>query len=121
MTETPHPERVPNAETASFTDDRLVTYVLNPDHEQGRSKATFFALMGYDKTRALDLETLFLERLPYVRGHMTRYNPKHGQNWEAIIEIPREGGRVATVTTVWEVHLTGETRFLTAHPYRRKR
>jgi hypothetical protein len=100
-----------------------VTYLLSPTHPQGASKAKFFKLMGYDMTKADELGEIFLRALPYAPAKKSRFNPEAGmERWEAVIEIPREGGGTANVQTIWEVHLhRKETRFLTAYPYRKRR
>ena len=38
-----HPDRVPGAEAATISDEKLTAYLLNPMHPRGYSKARYLA------------------------------------------------------------------------------
>jgi hypothetical protein len=112
-----HPNRVPNAETATATDAKFRDYLLDLDHPVGAAKARFFAGLGWHRDRWMELRELFLTQLPLVEGRFSRVNEYNGAaDYRAVIEVPIDHEQFVSVGTYWEVHPTEGTKFLTAYP-----
>lgn len=96
-----HPTRVPGAEEAVADDAKFKEYLLNPHHPRGGPKAAFFRAVGWPLERWEELRDLFLAQLPYVHGRFSRENEfcAGALIYEAIIEIPRDGGDPVPVGT----------------------
>lgn len=74
----PHPARVPGAEGATANPRKFTEYLLNANHPQGRAKARFFAMHGYEISDAERLREEFLAQLPRVEGRYSLQNPYGG-------------------------------------------
>ena len=61
-----HPDRVPDAESASADGEKFTGYLLNETHTRGKSKAKFFRNFGYDDSNWSDLRDAMLGQLPSV-------------------------------------------------------
>jgi hypothetical protein len=117
-----HPDRVPGAESATASNVKFTGYLLNDHHTVGVHKARVFKRYGYDQSNWEELKTQFLAQLPRVQGHLSRENPKGGPLYEAPITISTASGGIeggaadVEILTVWEVHPTTGTTFVTAYP-----
>ena len=64
---------VPNKENATVAEAKMIDYLLNERHLQGRAKARFFRRMGYDETNlqrfASDLRSLLDENAVKTMRH----------------------------------------------------
>lgn len=95
--------RLPNWELAVIPPGKIRDYLLSQKHPHGRSKARFFASLGYEVklwTRlALDLRTQCLP-MPAVLSRTTEFGPKY------LIYATFVGpnGTSAEVVTVWILH-----------------
>ena len=105
---------LPNAENAIVEEQKLTSYLLNPDHPRG--KAGFFLALGYTAAAwhvlRTDLLTLARTRPPrsvIAAAYGTKY----------IIEGTLTGpaGRTAPIRTVWiSEPLQPHPRLVTAYP-----
>jgi hypothetical protein len=87
-----HPQRVPDAESATADPRKFTHYLFNEDHECGRGKAKFFKMNGYDNSRAEELRETLLAQLPYVEG---RYSVvvSHPEDDAYTVEVVDAKGR----------------------------
>lgn len=91
---------LPNAANAEIDPRKLRDYALNPEHETGRYKATFFTQMGYSANDwlrlAYDIRQQHLSQ-PAETGQASPYGRKY------TITAPLQGprGPARQVTTVW--------------------
>jgi hypothetical protein len=112
-----HPDRVPHAESATADPRKFTHYLLSEEHEQGRGKARFFKMNGYDASRADELREALLAQLPYVEGRYSKANEyTGGDKYEAVLRVEAEGGRTVDIRTFWEVHPQTGTTLITAYP-----
>jgi hypothetical protein len=112
-----HPERVPQAESATADPRKFTHYLLNEEHEHGRGKAKFFKMNGYDASRADELREALLAQLPYVEGRYSKANEyTGGDKYEAVLRVEAEGGQTVDIRTFWEVHPQMGTTLITAYP-----
>ncbi len=97
--------------------DKIVRYLLNPDHEDGGPKARFFIGGGFSLERPE--ESAEALRRHFVENPPTAKTPDRfgGQRItvEAAMTVP--DGRAPIVLSVWAID-QGETvpRFITAYP-----
>jgi hypothetical protein len=119
VTDESHPNCIRDAEKATV-DDRVVRYLLNPEHERGQHKARVFNALGYTETNSHELTAVLLGQLPAVPASFSRDNGWGGENWEVRIALPTSSGTV-DVRTFWELRPGTPPKFLTAHPPRRRR
>lgn len=108
--------RIPNADTAIIEEQKLVDYLLNPDHRRGGSKAALLLQFGYTpadwQQLASDLRRDHLTRDAAV----TRASP-YGERYEVRAPLLTPSGRPLTVRSVWQID-TGATspRLITLYP-----
>ena len=92
--------RLPNWERAVIPPAKIRNYLLFPDHPRGRSKAIFFASLGYEVkawTRlASDLRTQCLP-MPASLSRTTEFGPKY----VIYATLVGPNGTSAEVVTVW--------------------
>lgn len=108
--------KLPNAEHARVEKDKIVTYLLNPEHQYGASKARFFAAFGFDPENWQALAKALhnhCQTYEVTRVHETGFGPRY--EIEGTIESP--DGRNPRVRTVWQLD-KGEIapRLITAYP-----
>jgi hypothetical protein len=117
MSDTYHPERVPDAEGAIIEDAKLREYALNPEHEVGKHKARMFAAVGWTIEDYEELKYAILDALPHVAGAFKEVNRAGAETWEAIITIRRRDvDGYVDIVTAWEVHTERSTRLITIYP-----
>ncbi|WP_431779932.1 DUF6883 domain-containing protein [Microbacterium aurantiacum] len=97
--------RLPDFTTAVIDEKKLRDYALNPNHPEGKHKATVFsATLGFGREHA----ALFVQRLrdailddPIIQG-LT--GSKHGVSWHLDLTIEGLNGHVDVVRTAWIVN-----------------
>lgn len=107
--------KLPNAEQAIISPDKLRKYLLSPSHPVGRFKAAFFRAVGYQASdwRQLDHDIRLLLQNESTRKEQTEF----GQKYAIAGELTTPSGRRVKVITIWIV-ANGERmpRFVTAYP-----
>jgi hypothetical protein len=101
VTETNPPNRLPKAREAAIPPEKLKSYALSADHEEGRFKARVFrSVLGITDRDWKFLSDQILERLP--RAEFTRIAPRRG-GWEYDVPVKIDGRNGATewVITRW--------------------
>jgi hypothetical protein len=112
--------KLPNAENAIIADSKVRDYLLSFEHPVGRSKATFFASLGFvrDQWELLRDQLLALSRASEAK---LGENIGFGQKYVLRGMIQGPNGRTASVKTVWIVKVDGGApEFVTAFPGDRK-
>ena len=94
---------VPNADSA-FIDPAKLTYLLVTDP----GKAKFFALFGFDPTRAEELADTLRWHI-YNRHYDSSYTTVHGTKYVVKCEAPTPSGRRPCILTTWMAD-AGRTR-----------
>lgn len=110
--------KLPNAELAVVTEQKVAHYLLNPAHPDNGGKAEFFGKLGF---RRAAWETLAkalraLARTAVVTSHA---ESPHGTKYVMIGRIESPDGKAAMVRTIWIVD-SGQTaaRLVTAYPHK---
>jgi len=108
--------KLPNADRAIIAEDKLRTYLLNPDHRRGGSKAKMLLSMGYAAEAWQRLEADI--RAFHVTAEVARQvDTAYGTRYEIVAPLPGVGGRPAAFRSVWQVDLgTDSPRLLTMYP-----
>ena len=108
--------RLPNSDRAVIAKSKITDYLLSFTHPYGRSKAKFFAQLGFSAANWRDLETA-LRRLATDSEVTTASPTPYGKKYviDGRLSAPRNAS--ATIRTVWFVE-TGEDipQFVTAYP-----
>lgn len=113
--------RIPNADKAIITPEKLRDYLLSMHHPSGRTKAAFFIRLGYRQAEWPSLEHDLRTQHLLLDAEEAAESPS-GRKF--IIRGPLRGpvGRVVDVVSIWIVY-TGEEvpHLVTAYPGRRIR
>lgn len=113
--------KLPNAECAVISFDKVVRYLLNPQHPGGTSKAVFFRTCGF---RPIDWGQMAEALKQHAEKHDVVAKESTPFGTRFVIDGPLEtpDGRSPLVRCIWFVE-TGDTapRLVSAYPIRRPR
>jgi hypothetical protein len=108
--------KLPNAHLAIVEQDKIVSYLINPTHRYGASKARFFGDFGF---RLDDWEVLARALREHGRENEvsaeteTGFGPRY--EVDGPLQVP--DGRMPRVRTIWQVdHGEVAPRLITAYP-----
>jgi Domain of unknown function (DUF6883) len=108
--------RLPNADAANVSRDKVVEYLLNPQHPDGAAKAAFFAAMGFHVDRWQELANA-LKRLAEAAPVTVRVDSPHGSKYIVDGAIDTPSGRSVSVRSVWIVDRGSQApRLVTTYP-----
>jgi hypothetical protein len=95
-------------------DDKLLRYLLNPDHEVGGPKAKWFEqALGFTRENAPDLgRQIVFDESKAVETGATQFGTKYNQ----VIPIVGANGKTIDVTFAWIRNNDGVVRLVTAIP-----
>lgn len=110
------PDQLPNCERAYIADAKLYSYLLNPNHPDGKSKARFYELIGYTAGNGEQLRADLLTLA--CLGSVTAELPNRvGRKYVVVGSISAPNGRTYHLLTVWAIEPPGnEPRLITAYP-----
>lgn len=108
--------QLPGAERAFIDPPKLRDYLLSPEHPVGRTKAGFFASLGFSRSAWPVLRTVLLDLAIHGEAAIGPANA-HGQKYEVRGTIEGPSGREARILSVWII-LNSEDfpRLVTAYP-----
>jgi hypothetical protein len=108
--------QLPNAEKAIIQAEKITRYLLDFDHEDGKTKAAFFVRFGFDPNDWQVLEQAILQHAlenPVVAQTETAFGIKY--TVEGGLNCP--DGRKPGVRTTWQIDKGKDVpRLITAHP-----
>lgn len=108
--------RLPAAERAVISPEKLRDYVLSFEHRAGRAKAAFFATLGYEVTQWERLERDLREQHLIADARLRRTS-RWGDEYEIIAELRGPNGESALVMSAWFVRKDEDfPGFVTAYP-----
>jgi hypothetical protein len=110
--------KLPNAEHADVSHDKVVNYLLNLLHPDGASKAKFFLACGFVLERWTDLADA-LRNLAIENEAASETKSEHGRKYviEGILKTP--SGAPVKVREIWIIDAgTIVPRLVTAYPCR---
>ncbi len=91
-----------STESAVIEPIKLRDYLLSMDHPQGRSKAVFLAVLGYERENWGQLATDIRTQILPLEARHTADSP-WGSKYEILGLLKGPNGREAWVQTVWMV------------------
>jgi hypothetical protein len=91
--------KLPYGELAIVSDAKLVDYLLNPGHPQGRGKAVFFFGLGYRREQPEVLRRALLSLATTV--DVIESTSTFGRKFSGRGEVRTPSGRTVSLTTVW--------------------
>lgn len=107
--------RLPNLERVIVPERKVVDYLLNVDHPEGRGKAAFFRRFGFSPTAWEHLAEALIGHAAneVVRTEASSFGTRYVV--EGRIQAP--DGRRPRIRSIWFIDHGGETpRFVTAYP-----
>ena len=109
--------KIPGADNALISMDKVVRYLLNPDHPDGASKAQVLAHAGFDFDRPEELEDALRSQLLGRDARLGR-SSAFGTKYEVSGPLTGPRGSVM-VTSVWMIrHGESFPRLITLVPER---
>jgi hypothetical protein len=109
--------KLPNAERAFVTQEKIRDYLLNAAHPENGGKAAFFVALGF---RAEDWPALAASLGEMARNTEVAetFETIHGRKYTLIGPLQSPSGRLAVVQTIWIVDRGEEIpRLVTAYPH----
>ncbi len=112
--------RLPNAEEAIISAEKLRGYLLSAAHPGGGSKAKFFANLGYTEVGWATLEAdLRAQHLSLEAEEVP--STEHGRKFTITGLLAGPAGKSAIVISIWMIDRGEDVpRFLTAYPVKRR-
>jgi hypothetical protein len=108
--------KLPNAEQARIDREKIVDYLLNPEHRRGASKARLLLAFGYSPDAWEQLAN-DLRRYHCSTEVSEVRDTDYGKRFEIRAAIVTPSGRSLTVRTVWQIDTDDTTpRLLTLYP-----
>ncbi len=102
-------DELPNADKATIQTEKITRYLLNFDHEDGKTKAEFFVRFGFDPDDWQVLEQALLQHAvenPVVDVTETEFGVKY--TLEGGLTCP--DGRKPGIRTVWQRRAAPDNR-----------
>jgi filamentous hemagglutinin len=114
------PSEVEAALIAESVEQRLLTYLLDPDHREGGSKAAWFRrALGFTRENYPDLAAQIVYD---PNGASAQRSDSHGVRLEQLVTLHGANGRtIADVRLYWIREPDGRVRLLTIKPPKKRR
>jgi hypothetical protein len=110
--------RLPNADQAVISPEKLRDYLLSPGHRRGSSKSEFFSALGYNRDRWVDLERHLREQHLVLDAEAVELTV-WGVLYAIVGPIAGPSGEKAIVRSIWIIETgQGTPRFVPAYPGR---
>ena len=112
--------KLPNYENAIVSEAKITGYLLSIKHRDGRSKAEFFAQLGFMADAWEKFAKALLQHAAENEVAKVEDSP-FGKRYIVEGKLFGSGGKTAVVRSVWFIE-TGEhiPRFVTAYPLQRR-
>jgi hypothetical protein len=107
--------KLPNAAHAIVAEEKIVLYLLVPEHPQNSGKAAFFFRFGFRRDAWDEMAAAFREHTRHDVAAVI--NASFGVVYTIEGPLNAPDGRMPIVRSVWQID-TGKTapRFITAYP-----
>jgi len=107
--------RLPQSENLQVPQDKILGYLLDPAHEDGRSKDRFFRKRGF-KPEAWEEFADALLKHGATRPVIQEKKIKYGKKFTVECQITTPDGRNPCILSVWIKAGKNAPRLVTAHP-----
>lgn len=108
--------KIPNADSAVIAQEKLCSYLLNPAHRRGGSKAKLLLSMGYS---ADDWQVLATDlRVHHLNAEVAcEAESEYGKRYEIVAPLCGPGGSTVNFRSIWQIDTgTEHPRLITMHP-----
>jgi len=113
-------DHLPNKEKCIVQKDKIISYILNENHDIGKSKARFFQSFGFSTDSYEILQTALIEHgqnRPIIKSNDIGYGPKY--TVQCSINTP--SGEQPCIESVWIIEPGSDgPRLITAYPSNNK-
>jgi hypothetical protein len=108
--------KLPNADNAIIEEDKLVSYLLNPNHRRGGSKARLLNSLGYGATEwqrlAHDLRNQHL-----ISDIVEQQATAWGDRYDIVAPLAGPIGDTMMFHSIWQIDLGSDRpRLITMYP-----
>jgi hypothetical protein len=108
--------KLPNAQNAAVSREKIVDYLLNPAHPDNGGKAEFFTQLDFRREQWEILATAF-KNLVSIEEVTSAAESPHGKKYVIVGRIQSPSGKTPVVQTIWIVDKGLNTaRLVTAYP-----
>jgi hypothetical protein len=113
--------RLPNAELAVVDREKIVAYLLNPEHPDNGGKAAFFYALEFTPDDCVAFADA-LRKLALTADVTDSMETTHGKKYIIDGELEDPAGKKAWVRSIWIIDAgTDLPRLVTAYPQVRRR
>lgn len=111
-------QQLPNAQCAWVEQNKIVGYLLNPQHLDGKSKEKFFTGRGFDSANwQIMRDALIAQGRNNTVTKVTK--TEWGTRYQVDCHCPTPDGSNPCIRSVWEIRPEEACpRLLTAHPFK---
>jgi len=107
---------VPNSGTAIVPKEKILNYLLNTEHPEGKPKAEFFLKHGYSAQNWQELQTALLQHISNNQSAKT-IQGQHGTKYIVEGELVLLDDTKVTIRSIWIVSTSSPNpRLVTAFP-----
>ena len=108
--------KLPNANQAAVTREKIADYLLNPVHPDNGGKADFFTQLGFHR-KCWKVLAAALTKLAVESEVARASESRHGNKYVIVGRMQTPGGKSPLVQTIWIVDKNRDTaRLVTAYP-----
>jgi hypothetical protein len=108
--------KLPNANKAFVSREKIVDYLLNPAHPDNGGKAEFFTQLGF-RADQWELLAAALKQLAATGEVISTIRSPHGEKHVIVGRIQSPAGRTSSAQAIWIVDKGQDTaRLVTAYP-----
>jgi hypothetical protein len=108
--------KLPNANQAAVTREKIADYLLNPVHPDNGGKADFFTQLGFHR-KCWEVLAAALTKLAVESEVALASESRHGNKYVIVGRMQTPGGKSPLVQTIWIVDKNRDTaRLVTAYP-----
>jgi len=108
--------KLPNANMAVVSREKIADYLLNPVHPDNGGKAEFFMQLGFHRSQWESLATT-LQALAQTAEVLRVSESPHGKKYVIVGQIETPSGKTVQVQTIWIVDKgLNVARLVTAYP-----
>ena len=110
--------KLPNADKAVVSREKVTDYLLNPSHPDNGGKASFFTQLGFRRDE-WEIFARALKTLAAAGDAVNVTESPHGKKYVIVGRIESPGGPTPLVQTIWIVDKgLDAARLVTAYPRR---
>lgn len=109
------PIRLPQPDALRVDREKIVDYLLNPDHKDGASKAKFFTAFGF-ATDAWEVMAESLRQHGRRRDIVGEKSSGFGVKYELQCDLITPDGRNPCIWSIWIIETDEPPRLVTAYP-----